>query len=206
MSSSGAVCAVCTQPQTQGKSRAGTWGERQGHPGQGCGDREHPVCPQVGRVREAAQGQRSRREVPEAPEAQAWQGPHLEFRIRSTCRGVRAKMHGLSCSFSLFCGTECGLGSGSEGQVAPPEGRKPGQRPGGRLGQPSACCPQLPWPGAPPARHRPHWEWRTEDGPPSHPGSRLLPRPAQSRGPSRGQVTAKSAPWEGRAGRWPAVP
>lgn len=32
--------------------------------------------------------------------------PHLELRIISTCRGVSAKMHGLSCSFSALCGTE----------------------------------------------------------------------------------------------------
>lgn len=40
-------------------------------------------------------------------------GSHLEFRISSTCLGVSAKMQGLSCSFSLFCGTE-----GTQGQPA----------------------------------------------------------------------------------------
>lgn len=30
---------------------------------------------------------------------------YLEFLISSTCLGVNAKMHGLSWSFSLFCGT-----------------------------------------------------------------------------------------------------
>lgn len=33
---------------------------------------------------------------------------YLEFLINSTCLGVNAKMHGLSWSFSLFCGTEEG--------------------------------------------------------------------------------------------------
>lgn len=33
---------------------------------------------------------------------------YLEFLISSTCLGVNAKMHGLSWSFSLFCGTEEG--------------------------------------------------------------------------------------------------
>lgn len=42
-------------------------------------------------------------ELGEAPEPA---GPHLELRIISTCLGVSAKMHGLSCSFSALCGTE----------------------------------------------------------------------------------------------------
>lgn len=33
---------------------------------------------------------------------------YLEFLISSTCLGVNAKIHGLSWSFSLFCGTEEG--------------------------------------------------------------------------------------------------
>lgn len=72
--------------------------------------------------------------------------------MSSTWRGVRAKMHGLSCSFSLLCGTDthqlAAMGPRKRLLGVPPQGpsrcflalQRPAPRLGGQLG---VCVAQV---------------------------------------------------------------